>query len=137
MQRYPIAAALLFMLMGGGCVVTNPPSNVEYFSHSIEYHNQAARLINESGSDSVSAEVQTAMDYNRRALEKAVLVNIDKLNEDYATFGDHYNNEFVAGLKMMISGYDEGNDADFLQGQVLVDRWGSWYEENFNKIRSL
>lgn len=129
----PVIACGL-VLFGAGCL-SSPSTNIQNFTKSINYDNQATKLLN--ASSATDQDLYDAIQYQQQALEVARLVDTEKLNEAYATFGDHYKSEFIAGLEVMINGYNNRDNNTFLEGQVILDQWGSWYEENIDKIRSL
>ena len=123
-----------------GLVDSGKVKNVECFIKStelalegIDYYNAIARPyqpINKQTMDSV-------VNCSRRALTEARKVNIEMLNDDYKGLGDHYRNEFIRGLELYIMGYDEENDIKYLQGQIIFDKWGVWYIENFDNISNI
>ena len=82
-------------------------------------------------------ELKGMVENYKQALAEAMLVDIQKLNSDYQNFGDHYKNEFIAGTEMFIDGFEKSDTQKFLQGQMLLQQWGNWYEKNFSAIRNL
>jgi len=118
---------------------TSGSSNVGHFSNSIDFANQATRVSNSGGAfEQVADEdIRAMVDYYRQALEEARKVDIAKLNSDYAGFGDHYRDEFMRGAELFIEGYEQSDAEKFLQGQVLLDQWGTWFTNNIDNIRKL
>jgi hypothetical protein len=103
----------------------------------MEYFNEGAKILNKNGSYETldNQSMETIIKYNKLALKEAKLVNIKILNERYNGFGDHYNAEFVKGIEMFISGYEDNDDVKFLKGQVLIEQWGTWYSDNVAGIK--
>ncbi len=114
-------------------------SNVEHFSNSIDLANQATMIFNSGGAFKQMADkdIKVTVNYYKQALDEARQVDIETLNNDYAGFGDHYRDEFIRGAGLFIEGYEQSDADKFLQGQVLLDQWGSWFSKNINNIRNL
>ena len=113
--------------------------NIEHFSKSIDFANKATKISNSGGAyqQMNEEEIKGMVENYKQALAESKQVDIQKLNSDYQGFGDHYKNEFIAGAKMFIDGFEKSDTPKFLQGQMLLQQWGDWYEKNFNAIRNL
>lgn len=109
---------------------------------AINYHNEAAAIANKSGGTGAvgvisSADWKAIYSYDEKALREAQQADISDMNRYYPGFGDHFKNELIEGLKLIVEdGNDSANAPGFLKGQILVDRFGNWYEANENAIRS-
>jgi len=115
-----------------------PESNLSHFINSINYSNEAAKL-NDQGKlfSSVSeSEMKGFIDLKRKALEEGKLVDIEKLNNDHPNFGNHFRDEYLKGLQLLIDGFDKHQDQDFIQVQILLDKWGDWYIANLDNIKN-
>lgn len=112
--------------------------NIDHFISSIEYSNEGAKILNQGGAFETldNESMNKIIGFNKQALKEAKLVNVEYLNERLAGFGNHFNNEFIIGLDMFISGYETADHAKFLQGQFLLDNWGTWYANNISKIKA-
>ncbi|MGD9486922.1 MAG: hypothetical protein AB7W47_02800 [Calditrichaceae bacterium] len=117
---------------------TTDISHIEHFIKSIDYSNHGTRLLNQGESfvlidDTIMNKV---ISFKKDALKEAVQIDIEKLNEVLNGFGDHYKKEFISGLELFIDGY-ENNDAEkIIMGQVLLEKWGNWYDDNIDKIKN-
>lgn len=113
--------------------------DIEHFSKSIDFANKATKISNSGGAyqQMGEEEIKGMVENYKEALTEARLVDIQKLNSDYQNFGDHYKNEFIAGIEMFIDGFEKSDTQKFLQGQMLLQQWGDWYEKNFSAIRNL
>lgn len=143
---YILAITFAFFYFAGSI---SPPSfqdvkissngDIKHFSNSIDFANQATRISNADGAfEQVEEEdIKEMVGYYRQALEEARQVDIVKLNSDYAGFGDHYRNEFIKGTELFVEGFERSDPDKFLQGQVLLDRWGAWFSNNIDEIRKL
>lgn len=111
-------------------------SNVEHFVNSIEYVNEANKISN--GSNSIyleQSEVEEMIRLKQRALGEARKVNISSLNKRFQGFGDSYEDLFIEGLNLYLTGMEDENQRKVIQGQLLLDEWGDWYSSNINRIR--
>jgi len=112
-------------------------SNLAHLIKSIDYSNDAAKLSNRGKPFEPvdEAEVKRFIDLKRKALEEAKLVNIEGLNRDHPNFGNHYRDEFVRGLQLLIEGYEKQDNNKIFEASILLDRWGDWYTANLENIR--
>jgi hypothetical protein len=109
---------------------------------AIGYHNNAAAIANNAGGTGAvktisQADWKAIASYDKKALDEAQQVDISEMNSYYPGFGDHFKNEFFEGLRLIVdNGNEVANAPAFLKGQILVDRFGDWYEANANAIRN-
>ena len=120
---------------------SSPKGSAAHVSAAINYHTSAAAMGNKAeGMELIStipeSDWQTMISYYRKALHEAQQADIADMNGDYPGFGDHFRDEFIEGLKLILD-----NDAGlarvpaFTRGQILMHRFGDWYEANFDAIR--
>ncbi len=112
---------------------------IEHYSKSINFANQATKISNtgEAYQQISEGEMGAMTDNYQLALAEARQVDTNKLNSMYSGLGDHYKNEFIAGIEMFINGFEKSDSDQFLQGQMLLSRWGDWYNQNREEIRKL
>jgi hypothetical protein len=111
-------------------------SDLKYFFKSINLKNKATEIGN-SGQPYKQLgreKGQKMIEYYRQALVEAKKADIQKLNSVYAGLGENYQKKFIRGIEMFLEGDEKGNTQIFLQGQILLDQFGEWYEKNFNAI---
>ena len=113
-------------------------TSLEHFIKSIDYANEGTRLINQGEPfEQIDAEViQEVVQYKKLSLNEAFQVDIKLLDKRLDSFGEHYKKEFIAGLELYIDGFDNNDKEKFLMGQVLDNKWGQWYAENIDRIKS-
>lgn len=58
------------------------------------------------------------------------------MNRHYPGFGDHFRDEFLKGTEMYVESFETNDGAAFFAAQVLIDRWGNWYQTNYERITS-
>lgn len=129
---------LLSLVIMQGCSNNSVEGeNITHFSKSLDYDNQVARIINKTTGPAFMAptDSQAMIDLYKRALQEARLVDIGKLNQVFAGFGTHYNGEFISGHVMIIQGDSLLDNNLSLKGELLLDKWGTWYNQNIEKIR--
>jgi hypothetical protein len=75
-------------------------------------------------------------DYNKKALGEAEQADIADMNRHYPGFGDHFRDEFIEDLRLIINN-DQGmtQAAPYLYSQLLVNNFGDWYVANFDAMR--
>lgn len=79
--------------------------------------------------------METIVDFKKKALEEARLVDIEDLNLHYPDFGNHYRDEFIKGLELFIEGFEKNDNLKIIAGQLLDEKWGEWYEKNVDSIK--
>ena len=115
-------------------IISCHKNNIEHFSASIEYSNKSASIINQEQNYMLidSDSMDKIINFYQQALLEAKQVDINILNNQFDGFGNHYKQEFVNGLEILIEGYEKHNQDRFLQGQVLLDKWNGWYYINID-----
>ena len=122
----------------------HPISNKHSASHvsaAIQYHNEAAVLENKScgaGQPCTLSQEEWNAIYSddAKALAEARQADISEMNKHYPGFGDHFKNEFIAGLELIVDDDFPAKRPDVERGQMLVDRFGTWFVVNEDAIRS-
>ena len=111
--------------------------NTNHLFSSIDFSNKATAIINQSEPiDTLDYKsMEKIMGYKNQALAEAKKVDIEMLNQRLDGFGDHFNEEFMKGLEIIIEGYETNDPEKFLQGQILDDKWGVWYSNNIERIK--
>ena len=109
---------------------------------AINYHNEEAAIANKScASDAVCvmspAEWNAVYSLDEKALSEARQADISDMNRHYPGFGDHFKNEFIEGLTLIVEdGNNPAKGPEFIKGQFLVHSFGDWLEANEDAIRS-
>ena len=91
-------------------------SDVRHFSKSIDIVNQATSILNSGKTyrPVEQREIDAMLEYYRQALSVAKKVNIQKLNSDYQDLGNHYHDQFVVGLQMVVEGFENDDSRKLL-----------------------
>ena len=104
---------------------------------AIGYHNKAAAIVNIPRLTISQAGWKAIVSYDKKALAEAQLADISAMNSYYPGFGDHFKNEFIEGLRLIVSNGNNRESAPaFFKGQILEHRFGDWYEANVDAIRN-
>ena len=135
--------------LGVGIIVALYWSPLLWSKHSashviaaINYHNEEAAIANKScGIGAVCvmspADWNAVYSYDEKALSEARQADISDLNRHYPGFGDHFKNEFIEGLTLIVeNGNNSAKGPEFIKGQFLVHRFGDWFEANEDAIRN-
>lgn len=88
----------------------------------------SGELINPEDMDKI-------IEFTKKALAEAKLVDIRKLNHRYLDFGNHFRDEFIKSLELFIEGIEKNDNLKILLGQSLQGNWGDWYDQNIEGIR--
>ncbi len=130
----------LIFVVSGCSFVAESNENIKNFSESLDLKNKATEISNKAGDEKrqfTADEYTKFLEYQKSSLEKAKTVDIEKLNNDYKDFGNQYKENFIGGLALVIVGWEERNNDKLMQGQILSDKWWSWYDTNIEKIKKL
>jgi hypothetical protein len=113
-------------------------SNIEHFIKSLDYANEATKFINQGQSYELVSDddIKKCIDLYRKALTEAKFVDVDKLNAHHPNFGNHFRDEYLQGLQLLIDSYDKHQDQDFINAQLLLNKWGVWYSANLDNIKN-
>lgn len=130
-----IVAVISLIILASSCI--EEKSTIRHFNKSINYRRQAIRIINTGGSFELMSpeDSEKMLKFMKRALEEARLVVIEIMNRHYPDFGNHYKDEFIKGLELFIEGSEKNDNLKLLAGQMLVDKWITWYKQNQDAIR--
>jgi hypothetical protein len=118
---------------------TSELTHIKHFIKSIDYSNEGTRLINQGKPFGlISADTMNKIiSINKKALNEAIQIDINVLNNIVEEFGDHYKKEFISGLELYIDGYETNDAEKILMGQILLEKWGDWYDKNIDKIKNI
>ena len=96
---------------------------------SLEYHAKANKLLNDGEAFStIPPQIATEMfNLRKKSLSKAESVDIEKLRKIQNGFAAHYQDEFIAGLKLLIEGHETSDSQKSVEGQYLLLAFDSWY----------
>jgi len=133
-----IILTFLIIPINLSCGQNQKESNIKHLINSINYANSTAELDNQRESFSIieNNEMKKSIEFYKKAFEEGKLVNIDMLNKDHPNFGNHFRDDYLKGLQLLIDGYEKKIDRAYLQGQILLEKWGTWYSANFDNIRA-
>lgn len=95
----------------------------EPYAKSIDYWNKAYESGNKYSSDVLSEDaVREWVMWLEKALIEAEKVDVELIESEVSGFSWHYQNEYIKGLRLTISGY-RNESQDFITGQQLMDDW--------------
>jgi hypothetical protein len=120
-------------------MLPNPSySFMEFFVKSINYANDASKLLNQQNAYTIikDADIEKVINLNRKALEYGSKCDIGKLNSFYADLGNQFRDEYLDGLRNLIEGYKDSQSEQFIKAQMLLNKWGEWYTINYENIKT-
>ncbi len=120
--------ALLFVNLLNLGIIPKSPSDKSHLINSI---NASIRAYEALGNKPFKdKDREKLIGHLRDALQKARLVNIDKVDNQVPGFASHYEDEFITGMESLIEGYEKSDLSKKLKGGLLLDRWAKWNKEN-------
>ena len=135
---WPICAILMFISVPNLDALKREKETVSSFISTIESANLAAKVINQGKAFTFvpSENTQEIMKHYRTALAHAEKVDSDFLNKKFDGWGTHFEKELLAGLRLIVESQNKA-DSSSLKGQLLLDSWGRWYDNNVLKLKKL
>ncbi|HTV30320.1 MAG TPA: hypothetical protein VMF32_21395 [Xanthobacteraceae bacterium] len=134
MTKPSLDRLVLLVCLGAGILLaaylspfSSPKDSAAHLTAAINYHNRAAAIANKAGDMGSIGTIpesdwQAIVSYDRKASNEAQQADIADMNRHYAGFGDHFRDEFIEGLKLILNNSDGISKAPaFLRGQILVD----------------
>jgi hypothetical protein len=113
-------------------------SDLEHLGESMTALGHAKTIVNSEPTHTLKDEdFERISEYVRKAFWHAKFVDPQKLDEIYPTWGVHFEYEYREGLKLLLEGLSEEDDLKGYQGQMFLQRWDAWFNENLPKIRAL
>ena len=109
------------------------------FIAAINSANEASRVVNRGSPFSIMNDRDAGEMINsyRSAITHAKKVDKAVLNQKFPGWGDHFEKEFITGLRLVIEGNEKVDIATSISGQKLLDSWGDWFNAHIDEIRKL
>ena len=110
--------------------------NAVHFIKAVTYSVQAIQINNASGPGVVSqAHIDQILRLNKAALAEAAMVRDDILDRVHPELRQHFREEWQRGLQLVNRNLQFGDVQAEVEGQRLLDKWGTWYMSNLRDIR--
>lgn len=134
-----IGLGILMVKTGISFLPSKEHRAISEFIAAINSANEASQVINQGNAYSIisEAEFEKITDNYRLALNHAEKVDTNILDQKFAGWGDHFEKEFIAGLRFVINGNDKVDATTSLKGQALLDSWGDWFNQHVKEIKKL
>ncbi len=118
---------------------TTGVENVHQFIASLEAKNRATRVVNKGPGNAImsSSDADEMMENLRLALAHAENVDPALLEKKYRGWGDHFEREYRAGLRLVVEGHETVDVLKSSSGKRLLDAWGNWFDAHIEDIRRL
>ena len=105
--------------------------SASHVSAAMKYHNQAAKIVNKGGMIMSAEDANQILELYKKALAEADQADIAEMNKYHPGFGDHFRDEFIAGLRLIVN--SPNATIQQMRGQALRDRFGEWYQGNLKR----
>jgi hypothetical protein len=105
---------------------------------AIKFHLEALKIEKAAGPAMPNEDWVMILSLEKRALSEAEQSDVSRMNSWYPEFGDHFKNEFIDGLRLIIDNAQIGTASSrtsITHGELLVDSFGDWYRSNLDGIR--
>jgi hypothetical protein len=109
--------------------------NLGQFNTSLDFANQATLISNRLMGLMSLSDMEQMIRLRRKSIEAGMRVDIVELNDAYPGFGDNFREQFIMGSKLFLRGLENNNPTDALSGQILLGKWGDWYQIHAQYIR--
>jgi len=113
---------------------------IQHFINSLNLKNKATKLMNENIkkekilTGSLDKEIfNDITNLLKGSLKESQNVRDEILLKLHPDLPKHYREEFCEGIRLYLQGTDKLDYKMQLQGQILVEEWWNWYENNIYK----
>ena len=124
------SCALIFVNLQYLGIINNPDSikiNKKHLINSISATILAHQNLKNNDKNKV-------IECLNNALSEAEMVDIAGIEKQVSGFANHYNNEFIEGIKLLIEGQKNSSIKKSVEGGLLMDKWARWNKENRRKL---
>jgi hypothetical protein len=129
---------IFFRVIGYQSVEQNDAAIIETFHldpHAIAaigYCDAARELDRKLGPNGTptDAEIDQYFGYFKKALDEARQADIESMNNNYKDSGDHFKNEFMKGIELMLEAHQAGDQNKIDVGDNLLKAFSVWWQAN-------
>lgn len=108
-----------------------------HIKNAMDYVNEATVVRTKRG-DRYHAlskdELDRIHEFYAKALNEARQADIAAMNRYFPGFGDHFKTQFTKGLEMILKSRQTGEATKSIGGQMLMEQWDAWCNENLAAI---
>ncbi len=122
---------LIINLFNMGILPSGVKQDVDHLVSSVEGSITVFNTMKESGSENR----EQMLDNIRYTLKEARRVNAERIDKGLPGFANHFQDEFMAGLEALEQGYENDEIGDLLNGGMLLDQWGVWYNQQHEELK--
>ncbi|MCG2711555.1 MAG: hypothetical protein L6420_05635 [Elusimicrobia bacterium] len=117
----------------------NKPSDkdIDHLNKSLEYAEEAYGNLNldDKYRKIYPKLVEEQIPLFRKALEEAKKVKRYKLSNEFRFMQEHYEDEFIHGIELIITGNTTVNDKLYQEGFIRLEKWFNWYQKTVHNIK--
>ena len=117
--------------------IIRPPSDLASDkSHIVNSIKASIRVhaILKANSPLRDQDKKRVVEHLRNGLEEAEKVNLAYVDDQVPGFAAHYKDEFMAGVRLLIEGFENSHTGKSLKGAILLEKWALWNHENRKEL---
>ena len=119
--------------------VSETKRNIEHVFSTIIISNRSFEILKNHKADTKMSdeEIDGIVRFLEKAIEEAQKTDVDTIDREISGFGRHYRDEFIEGLKLIVTGYENSNFGQQIQGAVLIEKWAKWNNQNRDRFKAI
>jgi len=119
--------------------VSKTQRDIEHVFSSIRISNRSFEILkNHKAHTKMSEdEIDDIIRFLEKGIEDAQKTDVDNIDRQIPGFGKHYRDEFIEGLKLLKTGYENSNFGKQIQGAVLIEKWAKWNNQHRDKFKEI
>lgn len=133
-------AIMICILLSGGCQrIIQTKNLIRDAAAAIRSSNEITSIVksDKKMSEMGEEEIKKLVEYGKFIKENADKLDYELLNKIYPDLGDKFEKELIAGVTLILKGYEEKNEDMIGEGKKLLDSWNNWFETNVDNIKPL
>ena len=113
-----------FVSMGIVKPASSDATGKEHLARSMQASIDAYNVL--KAGELSEGDMARMVSYFEVALQESRQVNMAVIDSQVPGFREHYENEFIAGVRTTVAGYTQSDTIKKMQGGMLLDWWGTW-----------
>ncbi len=112
--------------------------NKRHFTDSFRYIQQAEEISSKQGEGFINTippdDLEKIIAGYKAAIHEAEQVDCVLLNKYLPELGTMYRDKYIPGLRDVTKGMEDSDAVAAVRGQLLLQQWGTWYNEHQDAI---
>jgi hypothetical protein len=80
------------------------------------------------------ADKRSVIEHLRHGLEEGEKVDLASVDDQVPGFAAHYRDEFMAGMGLLIEGFENSHIGKSIKGAILLEKWALWNRDNRKEL---